>query len=519
MRVLALAVTALTATAAHAVTLPTGFRIDRMVDGPTGGGSVGFALLPDGRPLVLEQQTGVVLVAAVGSQTAVPVLTIPGVESVHPERGLLGVAVDPLWPARPYVYFDYTHVDSVTKITMYTASGDLEDPSSTNLAFASPYHLLDDIPDVNGIHNAGTLRFGPDGMLYVACGDDAQSCKAQEQTSPLGKILRLDVSLMPGPGGGPPSKLDITPPDNPFPGPDAWQKLVYAWGLRNPFRFTIDFPTGEVFIGNVGSHIYEEIDWIPGSGYTGNNYGWPQFEGDQPLGCCGTCGQGNVFTDAIHLIPHGLPIISVCGGPVMRTSASAISFPAAYEGDYFYFEVFGGTLHRLRETGGVWDFAPPAPGQPDSTTWGNGLFGACDAQLAPDGTLWLANFGYCCGFGRGIWRISADSTMTGALAVASAAEGTPALRVEPNPLTVDGGTVFRFEAPAAAEATIRIFDATGRLVRVLVDASPRAGARTVAWDGRTEAGRKVAAGVYLVRVGHLGERHRFALEAKAVVLR
>jgi hypothetical protein len=518
MRPIVTAAAVLAAGTAQAVTVPVGFRVERMVDGPAGGGSVGFALLPDGRPLVLEQQTGVVLLAAVGSATAVPVLTISGVESAHPERGLLGVAVDPSWPARPYVYFDYTHVDSVTKITMYTASGDLDDPSSTNLTFSSAYHLLDDVPDLNGIHNAGTLRFGLDGMLYVACGDDAQSCKAQELVSPLGKILRLDVSAMPGPGGGPPSKLDITPPDNPFPGPDAWTRLVYAWGLRNPFRFTIDFPTGEVFVGNVGSHIYEEIDWIPGTGYTGNNYGWPQFEGDQPLGCCGTCGQGNVFTDAIHLIPHGLPIISVCGGPVMRTTGSALSFPPAYEGDYFYFEVFGGTLHRLRENGGVWDFAPPVPGQPDSTTWGSGMFGACDAQLAPDGTLWFANFGYCCGFSRGIYRISADSTMTGAVLASGAAEAAAVLRAEPNPMTVGGGTVFRFEAAAAAsaEATIRIHDASGRLVRVLEDTSPARGPRAVRWNGRSDNGRRVAAGVYLVSVTAPGGA---SLETKVVVLR
>jgi hypothetical protein len=491
-----------------AQTLPDGFVLEQIVGEPFVAAPVAFAPLPDGRVLLVEQASGVVRLAAVGAGTSDSILTVPGVRAMHPERGLLGVAVDPDWPARPYVYFDYTHVDSVSKVTMYTASGSLDDPGSTALTLSSPYHLLDDIPDQAGIHNAGSLRFGPDGMLYVSVGDDNQCCMAQDLTSPLGKLLRLDVTGVPDAGGGPPPKSRITPPDNPFPGPDPWERLVYAWGLRNPFRFTVDAPTGRVFIGSVGSHLYEEINRIPGSEYAGNNYGWPQWEGDLPITACGTCGQGNTFTDAIHLIPHPVELISVVGGPVLRTNpASPSSFPASYEGDYFYFEFFGGTLHRLRETAGAWSFAPPAPGQPDSVTWGTGFHGACDAQVGPDGALWFLSLGYCCGFSRGLYRIAADAAMVGAPEVAPEADG---VHVRPNPTRAGHGAVLGLPRGNGVRV-VRLVDAAGRLVRTL-RAGPGA---TVRWDGRSDAGHPVTPGVYLVRVEGVGGA---AGSAKIVVL-
>src|SRR2546426_328002 len=113
-----------------------------------------------------------------------------------PEQGLLGVAVDPEWPTRPYVYFEATQATSIARVTMYTASGDLTDPSSANLQLGNPFVLLGDIPDLQGFHQGGTLRFGVDRRLYVSLGDDGSPCEAQDLTVLTGKILRLDVSSM-----------------------------------------------------------------------------------------------------------------------------------------------------------------------------------------------------------------------------------------------------------------------------------------------------------------------------------
>jgi hypothetical protein len=469
--------------------VPDGFAHEHLVTGPFPEFVVGFDFLPDGRTLLLEKDTGRILLARPGLSTVVSVFTVPGVNADFAERGLLGVAVDPDWPARPYVYFDLTHVSGVTRVVMYEVQGDLVDPQSTALSFVNPFLLITDIPDLWEIHNAGTLRFGPDGMLYVATGDDARACQAQSLTAPEGKMLRLDVSAMPGAGPGPPRTEDLDPGDNPWSGGTGYQPLVYAWGERNPFRFTIDAPTGDVFIGNVGSHLYEEIDFIPGSGYLGSNFGWPQFEGPAPIFCCGTCGQGNPFTAAIHVIPHPAKgFVTVIGGPVMRhVPSEPTSFPTAYDGDYFYFMFYQGTIHRLRETGGTWDFAPPVAGQPDAETWGAGFPGVSDARLGADGALWFLSMGTEPALPAGLHRIRFDGP---AVDAGVAAMPASPLRAVPNPVVA--GRPVRFELDDRRSGAVRLlfYDAAGRLVRTV--------AGTLAWDGRTASGRPAAAGVYAV---------------------
>jgi glucose/arabinose dehydrogenase len=483
-----------------AAAVPSGFVAEHVVTGPFTGAVVGFHVLPDGRPLLIELTSGVVRLAAAGSASADSVLKIPGVNTDHPERGLLGVTVDPDWPARPYVYFHYTHTDSVIHVVMYTASGALTDPSSTALALGTPYFLFNDLPDSVGIHNAGGLRFGPDGMLYVGVGDDSRSCQPQTIASRYGKMLRLDVSAMPGAGTGPPPLADITPPDNPFPGPNPFEKLVYAWGLRNPFRFDLDPLTGDLFIGSVGGAFFEEVNYAPGTSYPGYNYGWPQFEGTMPLGCCGTCGQGNVFTFPIHTIAHTGGLAAIVGGPVARPSAAPLSFPADYDGDYFYFEHYAGTGHRIRhQGGGAWGFAPPAAGQPGPTVWCDGFRGVGEARFGPDGALWLAALGSPGGVARGLHRIRPDTAAVAAPAAATAA-AEPAARGVPNPARAAAGVEIRFAADTPGHIRASIHDASGRLVRTLRGEAAAPGPAGLRWDGTGDDGRPLAAGVYLVRV-------------------
>ena len=476
---------------ARAQSVPPGFVVEHLVGEPFGGQIVGFAHLPDGRALLIERQTGVVRIALPGAATSTSILTIPNVVADFGERGLLGVTVDPAWPARPYVYFYYT-APAACHVTMYEATGDLDDAGSPALALANPFHLLTDIPDVNEIHNAGTVRFGPDGMLYVSVGDDAFSCQPQALTSLLGKLLRLDVSSMPGVGTGPPPKSDLAPPDNPFPGPNENERLVYAWGLRNPYRFTIDAPTGDVFIGCVGSAYYEEINFVPGSDYLGNNYGWPQWEGPQEIHCCGDCGEGNVFTDAIHVYAHIDEITAIIGGARVReVVGSPVGFPSTYDGDYFYLEIYSGKLYRIRETAGAWSHAPAVPGQPDSLAWGTGFFGAADIQQGADGALYLASLGFNAAFPRGLHRVRrVDAT-----AAPNSMAAQRALAVIPNP-SREG---FRFELPPveAGVELVEIFDARGRRVRSMTVGT---GSVSFGWDGRDGDGVRAPGGVYFVRL-------------------
>ena len=157
------------APAAAAVQVPDGFEdqvLASSLDAPTS-----LAFLPDGRLLVTEQNTGRVRLFVNGHVLANPVLTVPNLAG-EGERGLLGIAVDPRWPAYPFVYLNYTRTGDRQRIVRYLASDDVDDPTGENLTFSAPRILIDDILDQYGNHNAGCLRFGPDDHLYVSLGDD-----------------------------------------------------------------------------------------------------------------------------------------------------------------------------------------------------------------------------------------------------------------------------------------------------------------------------------------------------------
>src|SRR5207249_3115777 len=130
--------------------------------------------------------------------------------------------------------------------------------------------------DVHTTHNGGTVRFGPDGRLYASLGEDTNPCAAQDTSSNYGEIVRLDVSRLPaGPGSAPLSL--VAPPGNPFATVGgARSRLIWSFGLRNPFRFQVDTQTGDLLIGDVGESLREEVDLADRGGI---DFGWPIEEG------------------------------------------------------------------------------------------------------------------------------------------------------------------------------------------------------------------------------------------------
>ena len=191
-------------------TIPAGFSDSLLVGGLDF--PVGMAFLPDGRLLVVEQKSAKIRLIRNGVLAATdPVATVPAVNTSGSERGLLGITVDPGWPARPYLYIHCNNAGTSTiRITRYTAAGDLTGTGDGGLTVdpATGYDLLNDAPDQFFNHNGGTLRFGHDNMMYASLGEDADACAAQDTVSLRGVILRLDVSnLPPGPGGPAPRSL------------------------------------------------------------------------------------------------------------------------------------------------------------------------------------------------------------------------------------------------------------------------------------------------------------------------
>jgi glucose/arabinose dehydrogenase len=477
---------------AKAQLLPDGFSSTIVVGPPFSGNVVAFAFLPDQRRLLVERDSGRIRLAAVGSTSSTVIHTVPDVNWIEPERGLLAIAVDPDWPVRPYIYVYYTHVDSTAYLTMYQASGDLSNPGSVNVSLGAPFHLLTDLPDEFQAHNGGHLHFDANRMLYLSLGDDQRPCFAQDLTVPHGSILRLDVSSMPGAGSGPPPKADITPEDNPFSGPNDWARLRYAWGLRNPWSFSIDPSTFDLYVGDVGWNAEEEVDLIP-SAKPGGNYGWPQREGFSNPACCGNCGVGNLFVDPIYSYPHDENPKTIIGGPLYRlVPGGAANFPVSYDGSYFFLEWWDGWIRRLEKKGAVWQVAAPASGQPSPENWAEGFACATDLQRGPDGALYVLRVSCSPG---GLYRIHADP-VTAVRDVAT--DAVP--KSEPNPATAGSGTTIRFQVSRAGPVTLRIVDVSGRSVRTLVAAAMPAGVHSVHWDGRTDDGSPASGGTYLWRL-------------------
>lgn len=486
-------------------TLPTGFA-DTLVAGGFNY-PVGLAPLPDGRVFVIEQVSAAIRLIVNGAiSTTDPVCTVDEVNSAGGEQGLLGIAVDPGWPARPYVYVhcDATVPGSNIRISRYAATGDLAFSGSGALSIdpASRRDLINDLPDFAPNHNGGTLRFGIDGRLYDSMGEDAQGCMAQDDSTLHGVILRLDVSRVPLTPGDPPALNIITPPDNAQIGAsNPMRRLIDAWGLRNPFRFSIDPLDGARMIGDVGESSYEEIDRAAVGGL---NFGWSHFEG--PAVYDASCDTTSTVTRPIAWYDRTSdPSAAVIGGCVYRPGGNAAHvFPAEYVGDFFYSDYYIGALHRLKGAGSSWALASPVAGQPSATDWGQGFDGVSDYLLRPDGSIWY------CNQGAGEVRCISYPASTGNVTPPA----SPVTFYAPYPQPASGNVTLSFALPTSAPVTLAIFDVRGRRVRTLIRGeSPGPGPHVVVWDGLDDHGRVAPSGYYVAHLdlGTISRSHRVLL--------
>jgi glucose/arabinose dehydrogenase len=228
---------------------------------------VAMAVRPGERTLYVVEQVGRVRAIRGGRLDPTPVVDISEQVTAGGEQGLLGLAFS---PDGRYLYLHYTDRNGDHEIAELAMGDRRADPGSQR----SVLH----IDDPYGNHNGGQLAFGPDRRLYIAFGDgggggDPEN-NGQSLDSLLGKILRID----PRPGGGRPYRV---PSDNPFVDRGGARPEIWAYGLRNPWRFSFDAATDDLWIGDVGQNAYEEIDYEPArSG--GRNYGWNRREGRHP---------------------------------------------------------------------------------------------------------------------------------------------------------------------------------------------------------------------------------------------
>jgi len=292
----------------------------------------------DATRLFIVEKTGRVRIIQNGTLLGTPFLDLSDSISTGGEQGLLGLAFPPDYAESGRFFVSYTsprgaRSGGTSVIASYAVSGgnpNVADPASgaTVLEVEQPYEN----------HNGGMIAFGPDGLLYVGLGDGGGGGDplntGQDRSDLLGSLLRLDVS---GPSGY------VVPPTNPYAGSTQFAPEIWNWGLRNPWRFSFDRGTGDLYIGDVGQGSREEINVAPAASTGGENYGWNDLEGTICYNPgCSPAGTVLPVLDYTHGIG-----CSVTGGYVYRGSA----IPALV-GHYLYADYCSGWVRSFRYSGG-----------------------------------------------------------------------------------------------------------------------------------------------------------------------
>lgn len=401
---LTVALALVTALRPSAATLPSGFTESIVASGLTAPVTMQFA--PDGRLFVLEQ-AGTVRVIQNGTLLPTPFISLSVASGG--DRGLLGIAFDPLFATEPWVYLSYTVATPSPHnvVARVLANG--------NVASGAPQIIfeLENLGE-SVFHNAGALAFGPvDGKLYVAVGENFQPQLAQDMTRLFGKMLRIN-------------RDGTIPSDNPFyntaTGP---ARAIWALGLRNPYNFTFN-PGGTpaMLINDVGEQRWEEIN----EGVAGANYGWPLKEGPEESGP-----PDPAFRYPLFAYFHGQGC-AIIGAAVY--SPATLTFPPEYHGKMFFADYCGITFN----TADSW-IATIDPASPPPTTQGTfprfatGLVAPVDVRIGDDGALYYLE------------RPSSGST--GAVYRVQYGSGGPGITTHPANQTVGIGQPVTFSVTAS----------------------------------------------------------------------
>lgn len=273
---------------------------------------VDIAHCGDSRIFVVEQAGLIWVLDSLGNKLDTFLYIAPRIDAASNERGLLGLAFHPDYAQNGYFFVYYTRSsDAATQVSRFSVRSDnpnRADPDSELpiLGQSQPYSN----------HNGGCMKFGPDGYLYIGLGDggsggDPQG-NGQKTTTFLGKMLRIDVDS---------SSINAPyaiPPDNPFVGQANYAPEIWALGMRNPWRYSFDRLTGDIWIGDVGQNDREEVDFQP-AGTGGRNYGWRCYEGDLSYNSSG-CQAQNTYITPVFTYPNPDQGCSITGGFIYRGS-------------------------------------------------------------------------------------------------------------------------------------------------------------------------------------------------------
>jgi glucose/arabinose dehydrogenase len=311
----------------------------------------------DSRLFVVERGGLIKIVNSDGSVNNTPFLDIDSRVLSGGERGLLGLAFHPQYASNGFFYVNYTNNSGNTVVSRFVTN-----PTTANTASASTEEILLTVSQPSSNHNGGDLAFGNDGYLYIGLGDGGSTGdpgdRAQDLTTLLGKMLRINVDN---------SDLGLNyaiPVDNPFPNTEEPNALpeIWAYGLRNPWRFSFDSLTHDLWIGDVGQGVIEEIDMVAFD-QAAVNYGWRCYEGDQEYNTSGNCPTDiSDLTFPISQYTHfnsGNFKCAITGGYVYRGTTQP-----NLNGWYFFADYCSDEIGILKNNNGTWEmtFTDPYSG-------------------------------------------------------------------------------------------------------------------------------------------------------------
>lgn len=401
--------------------------------------------------LFLLTQRGIIYVFPDTSEASNPKVFLDLTDSVSQtgaETGLLGIAFHPNYTSNGYFYVDYTtsQLPLRSKISRFTVS-----PSNPDSAIRNSEIVILTLEQPFENHNGGKLLFGPDNYLYISLGDGGSGGDpnnyAQNRAMLLGKILRINIDSS---SGGNNYSIPVT---NPFYGnPNGWREEIFAWGLRNPWKFCFDLPTGRMWAADVGESSWEEIDIIR----SGKNYGWHIMEGfecfNPPVGC-----------DTTGLT---LPIWSYG-----RSEGDAITGGYVYRGHLFP-SLIGKYIYGDFEDGNIWALTYDGINPPI-----NELLFKTQNFISTFGTDTSGEI-FICTYGPSGQVFSLSTGPFGG------GEEYPAKFIleqnYPNPF--NASTTIKFGVPGENPITIKIYDILGREISTLINAKKSPGFYTVIWD-------------------------------------
>ncbi len=287
--------------------------------------------------LFVVEQKGRIRIVQNGVLLPTPFLDIRDRVSCCAELGLFSVAFPPNYATKHHFYVMYTNKPGNTVVSRFS------DGTDPNVADKSSEEYVFTVDQPTASHNGGQLAFSPqDGYLYIGMGDGGPggdpNNRAQNPLEPFGKILRIDVE-----SGVTPYAV---PASNPFVGNPAYLPEIWAMGLRNPWRFSFDRLNADLYIGDVGQELYEEVNYQPAVSTGGQNYGWRIMEGEHCYGAA-TCDMTGL-TLPIHTYDHSEGC-SVTGGVVYRGALEP-----RLQGVYIYGDFCSGRIWGLQRAGAGW---------------------------------------------------------------------------------------------------------------------------------------------------------------------